>query len=111
MTKYHLTLFTFALAAALSLTACKDTEIRQENEQLKTHIADLQKQLGEMGNRVDEATTAEDDAMKQNAALREQNDRLKARRGEKKNSPKSRRRHRRTTLNINPSERFREARS
>jgi hypothetical protein len=49
--------------------------------------------------------------MKQNAALREQNDRLKARRGEKKNSPKSRRRRRRTTLNINPSERFREARS
>ena len=110
MTKYHVTFLAFALAAALSLTACQDTKARQENEQLKTQVSELQKQLGEMGNRVDEATKARDDLMKQNAVLREENNRLKGRRGGKK-APKSRRGRRRTSLRIRPSEVSSEARS
>jgi cell division protein FtsB len=45
-----------ALAVGLPLTACKDTKTLQENEQLKAHIAQLQKDSGDLGNRVDVLT-------------------------------------------------------
>jgi regulator of replication initiation timing len=90
--KRPLILFSLALAAALSLSACQDTKDRQENEQLKAHVLDLQKQLGDMGNRVDEASKARDDLTKENAALRQENDRLKARSGKKKAAKPRRRR-------------------
>jgi regulator of replication initiation timing len=110
MSRYTVGLLAFMMAFGLLLTGCQDTKAQQENEQLKTQVLDLQKQLGEMGNRVDEATKTRDDLMKQNAALREENLRLKGRRGRKK-TPKSRRGHRRTSLKTRPSEIFREAHS
>jgi hypothetical protein len=34
-----------AVALGLSLTACQDTKVRQENEQLKAQVLELQKKL------------------------------------------------------------------
>jgi cell division protein FtsB len=48
--------FALAVAISLSLTACKDSKTLQENEQLKAHIAQLQKDSGDLGNRVDVLT-------------------------------------------------------
>jgi len=41
----------FVLALGLSLTGCEDTKARQENEQLKAHVAELVKESGELGVR------------------------------------------------------------
>jgi regulator of replication initiation timing len=83
------------VALALSLMACQDTKARQENEQLKAHVLELQKELGQMGNRVDQATTARDSLMKENATLRDENKRLKTKRPGTK-TPKSKRRRSQT---------------
>ncbi|HVB55073.1 MAG TPA: hypothetical protein VNE63_01400 [Candidatus Acidoferrales bacterium] len=79
MSKYTVALLAFVLSTALGLTACQDTRARQENEQLKSQVLDLQKQLGEMGNRLDEMTKARDDLIKQDAALREERNHPKSR--------------------------------
>ena len=62
------------LAAGLSLfsTACKDTKTLQENEQLKTQVADLQKQLGQAGNNLDTVTADRDNLKKENEDLKAQ---------------------------------------
>lgn len=73
-----------AVALALSLVACQDTKAREENEQLKAQVQQLQKDKGELGNRVDGLT-------KENATLREENQRLKASRP-KTRTPKHKRR-------------------
>ena len=67
-----------AVAAVLSLplTACNDTKTQQENEQLKAHVAELQKENGEMGNNLETITAARDALMKENEALKAE---LKAR--------------------------------
>ena len=59
------TLATFAVAIVLSLSlgACKDTKTLQENEQLKTQVAELQKENGQTGNDL-ETVTADRDALK-----------------------------------------------
>ena len=72
-----------AVALALSLMACQDTKARQENEQLKAQVLQLQKENGELGNRLDGLT-------KENAALREENEHLKAKHP-KTRTPKSKR--------------------
>jgi len=38
----------------MPLIGCEDTKARQENEQLKAHVAELVKENGNLGNRVDE---------------------------------------------------------
>jgi regulator of replication initiation timing len=53
-----------AVTLVLSLMGCEDTKARQENEQLKAHVAELVKESGDLGNRVD-ALTQENDALKQ----------------------------------------------
>ncbi|HKV63025.1 MAG TPA: hypothetical protein VJO16_14000 [Candidatus Acidoferrum sp.] len=62
-----------AVAAALSLplTACKDAKTLQENEQLRTRVAELQKENGQVGNDLETMTAARD-------ALTKENDKLKA---------------------------------
>jgi regulator of replication initiation timing len=68
-----------AVALALSLAACQDSKVREENEQLKAHVLQLQKDAGELGNRIDVLT-------KENADLRDEIERLKKRHSTKKTS-------------------------
>jgi hypothetical protein len=66
------TLAGFIAVAVLScsLIACKDTKTLQENEQLKAHVAELQKENGQLGNDLEVVTAARDELTKQNEALR-----------------------------------------
>ena len=80
-----------AMAIAVSLTACKDTKTLQENEQLKAHIAQLQKDSGDLGNRVDVLT-------KENAELKDEIELVKKQCPAKKaKKSKPHRRHHRTS--------------
>jgi hypothetical protein len=54
---------------SLSLTACKDTKALQENQQLKTQVAELQKENGQLGNQVETITAARDALARENDAL------------------------------------------
>jgi regulator of replication initiation timing len=85
MTKSILTGLGLAIALGLSLAACQDTKARQENEQLKAQVLQLQKDAGDLGNRIDVLT-------KENTELKVENERLKAKHPAKKSS-KSKRRH------------------
>ena len=81
----------FAVAVALTLpfAACKETKTLQENEQLKAHAAELQKENGQLQNDL-EAMTADRDELKQ------QNDKLQAQlKGQKtkKKAPSRKHRH------------------
>ena len=59
-----------AVVLSLPLTACKDTKTLQENEQLKAHVADLQKENGQLGNNLETMTAARDALTKENEALK-----------------------------------------
>lgn len=80
--------FALAVTLGLSLTACQDTKARQENEQLKAQVLQLQKDAGDLGNRIDVLT-------KENTELKAENERLKTKQPPKKSS-KSKRRHRKS---------------
>lgn len=84
MHKNTVACFVLAAAISLSLLGCQDTKARQENEQLKAQVLQLQKDTGELGNRIDTLT-------KENAELRDENARLKAK------HPKTQKRKRRRT--------------
>jgi regulator of replication initiation timing len=75
-----------AVALSLPLMGCEDKKARQENEQLKAHVAELVKDNGDLGNRVDALT-------QENAALKEENERLKAKKSQTKSSKKKHHRH------------------
>ena len=62
----------FAVAAVLCLplAACKDTKTLQENEQLKAHVVELQKENGQVGNDLETMTTARDELAKENDSLK-----------------------------------------
>jgi len=60
-----------AASLALPLAACQDTKARQENEQLKGQLADLQKQNADLSGRVDALA-------KENSDLSAENEKLKA---------------------------------
>jgi regulator of replication initiation timing len=77
----------FAGALGLPLISCEDTKARQENEQLKAHVAELVKDNGNLGNQVETLT-------QENAALKQENDRLKAKKTHAKGSKTKH--HRRT---------------
>jgi len=64
---------------SLVLVACRDTKAREENEQLKEHVLQLQKDAGDLGNRVDVLT-------KENTELKAEIERLKKKRPVKKGS-------------------------
>jgi len=70
---------------ALSLAACQDTKARQENEQLKAQVLQLQKDAGDLGNRIDVLT-------KENTELKAENERLKTKHPAKKSSKSKRHR-------------------
>jgi hypothetical protein len=81
-----------ALALSLPLTACKDTKTLQENEQLKAHVADVQKENGQLRNDLDAMTAARDDLTKENEALKAEIKALKTKHSGKKTA--SRKHHR-----------------
>ncbi len=86
---------TLAVAVVLSLplTACKDTKTLQENEQLKAHVAELQKENGELGNSLETMTAARDALTKENEALKAEMQARKTKRsGTRAGSGKRRRR-------------------
>jgi hypothetical protein len=63
----------------LVLAACQDTKAREENEQLKAHVLQLQKDSGDLGNRIDVLT-------KENTDLKAEIERLKKKRPVKRSS-------------------------
>ena len=81
-----------ALALSLPLAACKDTKTLQENEQLKAHLAEAQKENGQLRNDLDAMTAARDELTKQNEALQAEIKTLKTKHSGKKAA--SRRHHR-----------------
>jgi peptidoglycan hydrolase CwlO-like protein len=83
-----------ATILALPLAACKDTKTLQENEQLKTQVADLQKENGQLGNDLETTTAARDELTKENENLKAEIKTLKARGSAKKSA---RKKHRRTS--------------
>jgi hypothetical protein len=84
--------FVVAMVLSLSLTACKDKKTLQENEQLKTQVADLQKQNGELGNNLETATAARDALTNENESLKTE---IKAMNSKKSKKKPSSRKHRR----------------
>ena len=70
------------LALGLLFAACQDTKARQENMQLKAHLSELEKDNGDLQNRIDALT-------QENADLKQENEKLKA----KKAKPKKTARH------------------
>ena len=88
MRKNTLASMLLAVALGLPLISCEDTKARQENEQLKARVAELVKENGDLGNRVDALT-------QENTSLKQENERLKAKKTPAKSSKT--RRHRRAT--------------
>jgi peptidoglycan hydrolase CwlO-like protein len=82
-----------AVVLSLSLTACKDTKTLQENEQLKAHVAELQKENGELGNNLETVTAARDALAKENDALKAE---MKAKKTKRSGTRVSRRKRRRS---------------
>jgi len=66
-----------AVVLSLSLAACQDAKARQENEQLKAHLSELEKDNGDLQNRMDALT-------QENADLKQENERLKAKKAKTK---------------------------
>ena len=81
-----------AVVLSLPLTACKDTKTLQENEQLKAHVAELQKENGQMGNDLETMTAARDDLMKENEKLKADIKTLKSKSSGKKSANRKHRR-------------------
>ena len=71
-----------ALALGLSMAACQDTKTLKENETLKTHVAELEKNNADLETRLDGLT-------KENAALAADNEKLKAQIAPKKKPAKA----------------------
>jgi hypothetical protein len=84
--------FAVAVVLTLPLTACKDTKTLQENEQLKAHVAELQKENGQVGNDLETMTAARDELAKENEALKAEIKALKPKHSGRKAA--SRKRHR-----------------
>ena len=83
---------TVAVMLSLPLTACKDTKTLQENEQLKTQVAELQKENGQLGNELETMTAARDALTKENEKLKAEIKTLKSKHSGKKAASRKRRR-------------------
>ena len=88
MRKNTITNLLLAASLGMPLTACEDTKAKQENEQLKAHVAELVKESGDLGNRVDALT-------QENTELKQEIERLKAKKTQTKTAKT--RHHRHTT--------------
>ena len=83
---------TVAVMLSLPLTACKDTKTLQENEQLKTQVAELQKENGQLGNELETMTAARDALTKENEKLKAEVKPRKAKHSGKKTASRKHRR-------------------
>ena len=63
-------MFAVAIVLSLPLAACRDTKTQQENEQLKSQVAELQKENGQLGNDLEAMTAARDALTKDNEKLK-----------------------------------------
>jgi peptidoglycan hydrolase CwlO-like protein len=84
-------LLVLAAALSLPLTGCKDTKTLQENEQLKAHVAELQKENGQMGNDLETMTAARDALTKENEKLKAEIKNLKTKSSRKRASSRKHR--------------------
>jgi regulator of replication initiation timing len=88
MRKNGVAILLLAVSLGLPLAACQDTKARQENEQLKGQLTDLQKQNADLSGRVDALA-------KENSDLSAENEKLKAQIPHKKVAAKGKKkRHR-----------------
>ncbi|HET7106823.1 MAG TPA: hypothetical protein VFI38_08435 [Candidatus Acidoferrum sp.] len=71
---------------ALPLAACKDTKTLQENEQLKSQVAQLQKDNGQAVNDLESMTAERDTLTKENEQLKAELKALKAKKSGKKSA-------------------------
>lgn len=81
MRKRTIASLVLAVVLGLSQAGCQDTKARQENEQLKTHLSQLEKENGDLQNHVDALT-------QENASLKQENERLKAKHAKTKKTAK-----------------------
>jgi hypothetical protein len=81
-----------AVLLGLPLSACKDTKTLQENEQLKAHVAELQKENGQLGNDLETMIAARDTLAKENETLKAE---LKARKTKRSGTKAASRKRRR----------------
>jgi len=84
-------LLVLAAALSLPLTGCKDTKTLQENEQLKAHVAELQKENGQVGNDLETMTAARDALTKEDEKLKAEIKNLKTRSSRKRASSRKHR--------------------
>jgi len=84
-------LLVLATALSLPLTGCKDTKTLQENEQLKAHVAELQKENGQVGNDLETMTAARDALTKEDEKLKAEIKNLKTRSSRKRASSRKHR--------------------
>jgi peptidoglycan hydrolase CwlO-like protein len=80
------------IALSLTLTACKDTKTLKENEQLKSQVAQLQKENAQGVNDLESMTADRDSLTKENEQLKAQIKALKSKSSGKKST--SRKHHR-----------------
>jgi peptidoglycan hydrolase CwlO-like protein len=80
------------VALSLPLAACKDAKTQQENEQLKSQVAQLQKENGQAVNDLESMTADRDALKKENDQLTAEIKALKAKSSKKK--PASHKHHR-----------------
>jgi len=71
---------------SLPLTACKDEKTLQENQQLKTQVAQLQKENGQAVNDLESMTAERDTLTKENEQLKAEIKTLKAKKSGKKSA-------------------------
>ena len=88
--KCALTSLAVPVVLSFFLVACKDTKTLQENAQLKAQVADLQKQVGQMGNDLDTVTAARDLLVKENETLKAQLRTIQSKKPKKKASSRKR---------------------
>jgi outer membrane murein-binding lipoprotein Lpp len=82
-----------AVVLSVPLTACKDTKTLQENEVLKSQVADLQKANGQLGNDLETMTAARDALTKENEKCKAEIKALKTKSTGKKAASRKRRRN------------------
>jgi len=97
MRKFRIAGWMAVLALNLSLAGCANSKMRQENDQLKAQVLQLQKDNGELGNRIEQATAAQQTLEKENQQLKTENNALKPRRPAAKTAKRARRQTRKTT--------------